>query len=236
MSFAAACASVSVATIRRAEQGHRIYQSALSRIAEVLKQPVEKYIATAPTGQSYSVPNDISGSWFGFFVEIDIGGPPYIVETEVSFTVARDGSVDGKGTIVNTAIARHETLTDGRMVGPYLMGYWRTDEWELPIGYAAIALRLSRGGNWLEGFSTWFDHEHGGVDCSREILVRKGLPETDAMMSDARWMMAQDRQLFATRKLVESGYDFELACKMRQETEAATTDAERQNNGAAIKP
>ena len=154
----------------------------------------------------------------------------------VESAVARDGSVNGKGTIVNTAVARHETLTDGRMVGPYLMGYWRTDEWEPPIGYGAVALRLSRGGGWLEGFTTWFDYDHGGAECSRSIMVRKGLSETDAMMSDARWVMAQERQLFATRKLVEAGYDFEVACKMRQRTEDEMVDAERQNNGAAIKP
>ena len=94
-SLMAECESVSLATLRRAEQGHRIRIVFLRRIAEVLGHDVQRYIRTDFLNQKTEFAISIDGKWVGLYIEADRGVPPYIVMDETTFHQTGDSVTGG---------------------------------------------------------------------------------------------------------------------------------------------
>ena len=213
-SFASACGSVSVATIRRAEAGRRVFRSALSRMAEVLGREIEDYFAPDMNDPTSLARRLICGEWAGFSVETDNFRPPYVVRHDMTFAAEPDGTLRAEAVTRNLNPNRRATMPNGQVHGNCLTGRWISEDLERPNGEGTTTLRLLCDGSQLEGFTIWMDPVSGVVECSRSVLVRKGMPETEAKTAQALEQMERECRMYALRKLIEQGHDVDMACAM----------------------
>lgn len=212
-SLTAACGSVSLATLRRGEQGHRIRRTALNRIAQVLGQDADRYIRADLLNQKTEFAILVEGAWTGLFIEADRGVPPYIVVDETTFHQSGD-SLSGGSVNVEPMEERHEQFEDCRVVHNTIVGVHHIDEWQAPFGIGSFVVKASRNDDWLEGFSSWYDPDTDRIETSRYILVRKASAICDKYVEEARKILEQDIFLYQLRKLMETGYGIEDSIKM----------------------
>lgn len=211
--FAAACGSVSLATVRRAEQGHRVIEGALRTMAKTLGQPAERYIAnSAPdTGQSFAI--NLSGDWHGYYVEGDRGSLPYIVSDDLKIR-QNGGTIEGEVHSNNLREPRKKTLSNCTIVENVLTGSCTIEGWPLPSGLSTFTLMITRNHDWMDGYASWFDPDSHQIDTSRTIYVRKSAPCYSRYCAEAKDMMAQEQYLYRLRNLIESGYSVDEAITM----------------------
>lgn len=218
-SFAAACESVSLATIRRAEQGHRIIISSLRRMATVLDQDLDRYIAIDDPESSSEYVAWIEGDWAGFYVEADHTFLPYIVSTEIS--IKQNASrIEGDLLSETPAGQRAEHYRDCTIRNNVLAGFTVVEGLTLPRGLSCINQVSSRNNDWLEGFSTWFDSRTGSAEVSRNIAVRKSSQFFDRYIEEAHFIVQKELTNFRLRKLFEAGYPLMDAVTMLDAIEA----------------
>ena len=212
-SLMATCESVSLATLRRAEQGHRIRSVFLKRIAEVLGHDVDRYVRTDFLNQKTEFAISIHGQWVGLYIEADRGVPPYVVMDETTFHQTGD-SVAGGSVNIDPDEGRHEQFEDCRVVHNTVVGLHHIDDWQAPFGIGSFVLKSSRNDDWLEGFSSWYDPDTDRIETSRYILVRKSSSICERYVEEARKILEQDIFLYQLRKLVETGYGVQDAITM----------------------
>ncbi|MDA5093665.1 helix-turn-helix transcriptional regulator [Aliiroseovarius sp. KMU-50] len=212
-SFSAACASVSLVTVRRAEQGHRIIKTSLQRMAAVLEQPIERYFASELSEKKNDYVISVEGKWTSYFVETDHGKPPYLVEEAVEF-FQHGSQVTGKAVVETTDEERTEAFDTTKVFRNVVIGTIFTQEWEPPLGMGTLILASSRNNDWLEGFTSWYDTDTDRIEISRNIYVRSGCPSFEKYCEDAKHAMNREIQMFRLRKLVEAGYEMEEAFSM----------------------
>lgn len=213
LSFAEACESVSLATIRRAEQGHRVARSSLRRMAEVLGQPQDHFIRPGFLSQKSEFAISVAGDWVGLFIEADRGVPPYVVMEETHIQQQGD-KIIAESLVKSPNETRRERYEDCRVVHNAIVGLHHIDEWQAPFGIGAFILKSSRNDDWLEGFSSWFDPDTDRIETSRYILVRKNSAVSDKYIEEAKSVLEQDLYLYQLRKLIETGYSTTDAVKM----------------------
>lgn len=212
-SLSAACGSVSVATIRRAEQGHRIIVTSLRRMADVLEHDIERYIATDEPESSSEYVAWIEGDWVGFYVEADHTFLPYIVRTDNSI-VQNAGRIEGSILSTTPAGQRTEKYLDCTVRNSILTGFTMVEGLTLPRGLACLSQISSRNNDWLEGYFSWFDSRTGSAEVSRNIAVRKNSQFFDRYIEEANFIIERELTNYRLRKLFEAGYPLADAVKM----------------------
>jgi len=213
VSFAAACDSVSLATIRRAEQGHRIIVSSLRRMGAVLNQDFERYIvADSPDVESEYVAW-IEGEWLAYFVEADRRLLPYIVTVDISIT-QNANRIDGRWDYTTPTGKHVERLMDCKIQNNVLTGFTAVDGMGLAHGLSCLNQVVSRNNNWLEGFAIWYDTNTARTELSRSIGVKKNCRNFDQYIEEARFLIARELDNYRMRKLVEAGYSIRDAVTM----------------------
>ncbi len=212
-SFSAACGSVSLATVRRAEQGHRIVISLLEMMAKVLGNPTEKYIRHEIINEKSEYSISIDGEWVGFYVETDRGATPYMVEEDITFHQTGN-RITGTSVTRDPVEERHEQFEDCKVVHNAVMGLHHVDGWQAPFGIGTFILKSSRNDDWLEGFSSWHDPDSDRIETTRFIIVRKNSLSFDKYYSEAKQIITNDIPLYELRKLMESGYSMESSIRM----------------------
>ena len=212
-SFSAACGSVTLSTIRRAEQGKRVVATALARMAAVLGQPADRYILADPAPPEPGGVPAITGQWIQFFVEEDGNHAPYIVEEVV--TLQRHGARIG-GTIETRTPweKRSEQIDFAGMAGPTLYYVTRSDVWPPPAGLSVVIQKLTRGGDWLEGFAAWHDLDSDRIEMSRVIAIRPESRYAARYRDDALEIMQRELALFRLRALLRAGCGLAEACRL----------------------
>lgn len=212
-SLCAACDSVSLATIRRAEQGYRIIESSLKRIAKILNHPRERYIVRTPLGAPNNTAISLAGLWTGIYVEANQGTLPYLVVETIS--IRQDGS-SVEGTLINNGLSNApvERFKDCVLVENVLTGSIWTEGCVPPAGLSTFNLMVTRSGDWLDGYCSWFDVDSDQVEQSRFITVRQDSPNYTRYLSEAKACAEAERSNYRLRKLTESGYELCDAIKM----------------------
>ncbi len=214
-SFAAECGSVSLVTVRRAEQGNRIIRAYLNSMAEVLGRPMDRYTIedNLATATEYVV--SLDGDWTGFFIESDRGALPYVVQEDIE--LRQNGArVDGDYTCYCPTEIRSETVRDARVINNVLYGTLQPVHWQLPSGLSTLMQMVSRNNDWLEGFTVWYDSDSDQIETSRMISVRKRSDAYLQYMREARRIMDNEVSMYQLRNLTERGYDFNDAVAMVQ--------------------
>lgn len=212
-SFSAACGSVSLATVRRAEQGHRVVISSLEMMAKVLGSPTEKYLRHEIINEKSEYSISIDGEWVGFYVETDRGATPYVVEEDITFHQSGN-RVTGTSVTKVPVEERREQFEDCKVVHNSVMGLHHVDDWQAPFGIGTFILKSSRNDDWLEGFSAWHDPDSDRIETTRFIIVRKSSLSFDKYYKEAKQIIANDIPLYELRKLMESGYSMESSFRM----------------------
>lgn len=212
-SFAAACGSVSLATIRRAEQGHRIIAASLRRMAAVLDQDIKRYIANDSPEKDSEYAAWIEGEWLGFYVEADHRFLPYVISAEIS--IKQIGNrIKGRWVCATPFGERIERYMDCKLHNNNLTGFTRVEGLALPRGVASLNQASSRNNDWLEGYSTWFDSRTGSSEVSRNIAVRKNSQFFGRYLEEARFIITKELTNYRMRKLIEAGYPIRDAVTM----------------------
>ncbi len=212
-SLVVACGSVSLATLRRAEQGHRVRCASLIRIASILGHEVDRYVRADLLNQKTEFAITVEGNWFGLYIEADRGVRPYIVVDETTFHQTGD-SVAGGSVNIDPPDHRQEQFEDCRVVHNTVVGLHHIDAWKAPFGIGSFVVKSTRNDDWLEGFSSWYDPDTDRIETSRYILVRKDSSTSERYVAEARKILEQDIFLYELRKLVETGYGVEDAIRM----------------------
>lgn len=189
----------SIGTLRRAERGERIGRRFLTSIAEALDNPTERYIANQTEKERWPQSRwDLSGHWTFLFVQDDLGEAPYLVEEQ--------GLLDQKGQDITgsfDASYRNFSVTDrlyqAKVIDDMLLAECRIDGWPLPFGLSSIQLKVQRGGDWLDGFTTWYDLDSQRIECSRHIGIRHGSTCEESYLQQARRFMAEELTIFSSR-------------------------------------
>jgi transcriptional regulator with XRE-family HTH domain len=234
-SFSAECGSVSLVTVRRAEQGHRIIRAYLNSMAEALGHPVERYIIQDDLAEATEYVVSLDGDWTGYFVESDRGALPYVVQEDIE--LRQTGAfVDGDFTCYCPTEIRRETVRGARVINNVISGTIYPDRWLLPSGLASFVQVVSRNNDWLEGFSIWYDPDSDQIETSRMISVRKRSASYLQYLREARRIMDNDVSMYQLRNLIERGYDFDDAVAMVQaasRSEAGQRKARNQRTPSA---
>lgn len=211
--FAAACGSVSLATVRRAEQGHRVIKSAMHTMAKTLGQPVDYYISNTTEDTSSGLDINLSGDWRGYYVERDRGSLPYIVSDDLC--IRQKGSMlEGDFHSNNPHKPPKESLNNCRIVGNVLTGSCAIEGWRLPSGLSTFTLMVTRNHDWMDGYVSWYDPGNHQIETSRLIYVRKSAPCYSHYNTEAKGVMAQEQYLYRLRNLIESGYSVDETITM----------------------
>lgn len=205
LSFSAECESVSLATVRRAEQGHKIIKSSLSRMATVLGHSAERYILDAPIPVDNKTVPILVGEWTGFFVEDDHGTQPYI--TIEAITIRQNGRhIEGELLTTTLSKERAEKFVDCKIVDNVLSGSLIIETPTQPAVRSMFIQTLSRNNDWLDGYCSWLDPVSDIIESSRMLSVRKNSPFYDRFLEEAQSAIERELFLFRLRKLLEAGY------------------------------
>lgn len=204
---------MTLVTVRRAEQGHRIIISSLEKMASVLGKPIERYIAHDLISESTEYVIQIEGLWTQFFIEDDREQAPYVAEEIV--TIRQDGArIEGEMTTYCPHEVRHEEYNSSNIINNILSGLTYSKDWALPSGLSSFIQLASRNNDWLEGFTSWYDPDSDQIETSRIIAVRQNSSSFSRYVEDAKAVIERDLPTFRLRKLMEAGYGIEDAFAM----------------------
>lgn len=217
-SFSAACGSVSLATVRRAEQGHRIMFSAIKAMSETLGQPIDRYVVeeTSESGQ-HSIASRFAGEWLCLNVGPNSRGQPFVLETDV-YIAEKNGTLSGSTQVKNYSRHASEQYTEQYdeigISGNLFIATYHVRNSGRQTEPGAEVVKAYRNGQWLEGFSSWYDADTDRIENSRVIFVQKSGRLFDEYLAEAKEHMKQEVAIFRVRKLIETGYSFEEAVGM----------------------
>lgn len=213
VAFTAACESVSLVTVRRAEQGHRIINTSLERMASVLERSATRYIAHDPLDSATEYAVQLEGLWTHFFIEDDRDRSPYVIEE--TMTLRQAGSrVEGDTISHGLEGTRNSYFEATKVINNVLYGSTIIEDWPIPSGLTSFIQMASRNDDWLEGFGSWYDADSIRVETSRFIAVRQSSTNYQWFADEAKTIMERDLPLFRLRKLMEAGYSIDDAYEM----------------------
>ena len=191
--------SFHIGTLRRAEHGENISKAYLESIAKALGYALDRYLKPAPPPPAAAPGIDISGTWSAFFVQDHAGTPPYIVhETTVFEQVG--ASLSGYAESDYRGKPIREIFSDLAIHGDMLMGHAIVEGWGNVTGATNIQAVISRGNDWIDGYTTWYDSDTRDICCSRYILIRQGASFEEDFKAEAEAIMAQERVAFSARR------------------------------------
>lgn len=211
--FAAACESVSVPTIYRAERGGPILKSYLDRMARELGVSSERLIA--PEGGSDRIVSDLvlTGEWLGLYVATDRYGQPYTISEEVTF-VQNGARVEGHSEFETREGRMRDKFVDCTFKDNVFVGQTRSEDWPFPLDSGLFALSGTRKFTWLDGYLCWFDLDTERPEFSKYILINQKSPRAEAELAAARAFLEDEIKLMRVRRFIESGYSFERSVNL----------------------
>ncbi|MFV2052235.1 tetratricopeptide repeat protein [Aliiroseovarius sp. YM-037] len=211
--FAAACGSVSVPTVYRAERGGPILKSYLSRMAGELDVNVDRLIASDSDVDRISSDLVLTGDWCGLHVATDRYGQPYII-TEEAKLVQNGTAVQGVSVFETSEGKMQDAFVDCTFKDNVFCGQTRSEEWPFPLDCAVFVLSGTRNFTWLDGYLSWFDLDTERPEFSKYVLIRRDSPRAEAEIKAARDMLDDEIKLMRTRRLLEAGYSFERSVSL----------------------
>lgn len=205
-SFAMACGSVTIYSVRRAERSQKVIRSSVRRMAETLGQPVERYLAENREVEPTSKTLNARGVWTGYYVEADRGIPPCVIELAATFST-EDGIVAGKFCSTRDNETLFEDLQHIKIEADVVSGLSEVNGWLLPHGRGALILKALRDMDWLEGFHSWMDPDSSVIETSRLILVRRTSPNYSVYCKRAHEIITEEVETYKLRKAKECGFE-----------------------------
>ncbi len=196
---------LSLSSVRRAEQGHKVNRSTLTRIAEVLNVPPDHLIEKDQQVKE-SVGIDLTGQWYGLYVEADRAAKPRLMEEQREI-IQSGTNISGTLVLNSASGTRTEIYREVQLVGNVLSGWVELLGYRPPYDRASIMEAVSRNGDWLEGFSTWFDPDAAKIEISRVIAIRTSSQMYERFISDAKSILEKEISTYSFRKLVELNVD-----------------------------
>jgi len=204
-SFAAECGSVSLASVRRAEQGHRVIKTSLRRMADVLGQDTGHYAITSISRGRSDYTAQLEGKWTRFYLQTARGIAPFVVSGEVE--IRQQGRrIQGELASISPRQHRFEKFVDCTVINNMLTGFTVAEGHIGPAGLSTISLVLSRQNNWLDGYIAWFNPDTDQIENSRHIMVRKNTPDDRQNVKDTGLYMRRELKINRLRSLLDSGY------------------------------
>lgn len=217
--FAAACGSVSVPTIYRAERGGPVLKSYLNRMAGELGVDAERLMA-----QVGDAPQTVlTGTWHGLFLSTDRFGHPCVV-TEIAQLVQDGDAVEGRLVYRENNEAMVDLFENAVFRDNVLCGQLRSEKWAFPLECGAFVVSGGRDLTWLDGYLSWFDLDSEQTQFSKYILIRRDSDSFEADFKNANRLMAEESKLLRTRRFLESGYDFATSLTLVTASEDARAE------------
>lgn len=210
--FSAACESVSVPTIYRAERGGPILKSYLNRMARMLGVEADRLIPPLDADGKAQVV-DLTGEWLGHFLLTDRFGHPCILSEDAVLTQI-DETVEARMVYRENNETMIDVYENARFKDNVLCGQLRSEKWSFPLECGAFVLSGGRSLSWLDGYLSWFDLDSEKPQFSKYILIRKGTDSFDADAKKAHRILEDEMKLLRTRRFLESGYNFETSLSL----------------------
>lgn len=212
-SFAEHCGSVTLVTVRRAEQGNRIIRSSLKRMADVLGRPLKRYVPVDIFSDTSEFVVSVAGAWTGFFIDIGPCASPRLVEESIVFE--QDGRhVRGDLKSASMPQTSHKTLETTKIADNVVFGLTLVPGLPVPSGLGSFMLASTKNNDWLEGFRCWHNPDSDRTESSRMIAVRNSTPRFSQYIEEARSLIEREIPAFQLRKLMEAGYPIDDAFVM----------------------
>ena len=95
-------------------------------------------------------------------------------------------------------------------IGGAISGYAYAEGIPKPIGVSPIQTLVSRAGDWLEGFCTWYDLSSNRIECSKMIPVRRSPAFPERYLDEARRWIGIEMELFKRGRLGELDHITEI--------------------------
>lgn len=226
--FSAACGSVSVPTIYRAERGGPVLRSYLNRMTRELKIDPDQLIL--PEGEAGNDQRGtLTGDWFGLFLSADRFGHVRVINEDSQLLQTND-RIEGRFVFRENNEAMADTLENAEFRDNVLCGQRRSEKWSFPLECGTFVLSGGRDLTWLDGYLSWFDLDSEQTRFSKYILIRKNSMSFDADLKNAHRLMNDESRLLRIRRFLESGYDFATSLTLVTASEHVEEDTlERQS-------
>jgi TolB-like protein/tetratricopeptide (TPR) repeat protein len=218
--FSAACESVSVPTIYRAERGGPVLRSYLSRMADELGISVDKLIAADGDVDRILPGNVMTGAWFGLHLATDRFGQNYVIE-EDTHLVQKGTRVEGYSDYETSDGKMRDHFVDCTFKDNVFCGQMRPEDWPFPLDSAVFVVSGTRNIDWLLGYISWFDLDSEQTEFSKYVMIRQGSENFETEVANARRLLESEDKLLRARRFLETGYDFEKVVALMVATEAA---------------
>lgn len=218
--FSAACRSVSLSTVRRAEQGYRVTEPAMRKMAQILDYPASRYIIKPDEDNRANYVAWLAGEWTCFYVEVEQGTTARLVSNALQ--VKQSGgqivgevvsAADNKRVVVEAFKAEViNNVATGRSI--HMGGV-------APSGIGTLYCLAKRHNGWLEGYFSGVAQNGDAVDNARFIAVRHNTPDYDQQILEATTIIEREVSMFRIKKLLEAGYNLDDALVMLAALRAA---------------
>lgn len=211
--FAAACGSVSVPTIYRAERGCRVRRPYLERMARVLGVDVAEISALEPSAFEYDTPEVLSGDWFGLYLCTDMQGRPKLLTERVRL---KQTGKKVTGTSSHDGCNRDccDVFTDCEVIANVFTGRMVSVDWPYPFDAPTFVLSGVRDMSFLTGYLTWYDMDAQRSEASRYFLIREDRESFCDDVDAARRSLDHEIKLSTIRRTLDAGVDFESAVRL----------------------
>jgi hypothetical protein len=211
--FAAACESVSVPTIYRAERGCRVRKPYLERMARVLGVDVAEISALEPPSPAYETPEVLTGDWFGLYLCTDMQGRPKIL-TERARLKQTGTSVSGTSSHHGCNRDCCDVFTECNVIANVFTGRMVSVDWPYPFDAPTFVLSGVRDMSFLTGYLTWYDMDAQRSEASRYFLVREDRETFRDDVDAARRSLNDEMKIYAIRRTLDAGVDFRTAVQL----------------------
>lgn len=203
--FSAACRSVSLSTVRRAEQGFRVTEPALRRMSDILNMPIERYIASPKADEMADYVAWVAGDWTYAYVWAKSNYAPRVITQEITIRQSGDhieGAIaEAKG--IDIPPVRYFS---GKVANSIVTGSTNLNGTTTSAGLGTFCQTAKRHDCWLDGHLSWFDPDSDQIQVSRLIGVRQGNPNYDCYFQEAMNIVERELSVNRIRKLMEAGY------------------------------
>ena len=211
--FSAACRSVSLSTIRRAEQGYRVTEPAAKKMAQILDQPVERYVLNPEEDNRAEYVAWLAGEWTSFHVEVEKNNTPRLIPNEVRIR-QNGGQVVGEINNSTTNKPTANELFKAEVINNVMTGglFGTGDGAVQRLG--TFCCLVKRNNNWIEGSVSFVNRSGEAIESTRIVAIRNQIPDFDRYVQEAKTVVEQEIAMFRVKQLLEAGYKLDDAIVM----------------------
>lgn len=211
--FSAACRSVSLSTVRRAEQGYRVTEPAAKKMAQILDRPVERYIVKPDQESQAKYVAWLADDWTWICVDIELNTTPRITSSEMRI---RQSGGQVVGEVINTAIKDNVVVEsfDADVINNVVSGVIFRKGSGAASGMGTICCLAKRHNSWLEGYFSCVNQDGETIESIRFIAVRRKNPDFDRSIREAKSTFEREISTLRVKKLLEAGFKLDDAITM----------------------